>query len=137
MEKNWPRGVSLFPLLPTTYTLQVNPIISTVFGIANGVFEVSFLTWYPLVARHLRCPLKQFLKEQNKYDGMVSDLAEGIGRICGFATLALDDIVCDEAELLDRAVRRMCTLIADAANFICAYAKQHPGSTSYAYCALP
>jgi hypothetical protein len=69
------------------------------------------------------------LKEQKKYDGMVSDLAEGIGRICGFATLALDDIVCDETELLDRAVRKMCTLIADATNFICAYVKQHPGGT--------
>jgi hypothetical protein len=32
-------GLSL-PMLPTTYTLQVNPIISTVFGIANSVFEV-------------------------------------------------------------------------------------------------
>jgi hypothetical protein len=72
---------------------------------------------------------KQFLKEQKKYDSMVSDLAEGIGRICGFATLALDDIVCDETELLDRAVRKMCTLIADATNFICSYAKQHPGGT--------
>jgi hypothetical protein len=116
-------------VLPTTYTLQVNPIISTAFGIANGVFEVWFLAWYPLVARDLLYLLKQFLKEQKKYDGMVSELAEGIGRICKFATLALDDIVCDETELLDRAVRRMCTLIADAASFICAYAKQHPGGT--------
>jgi hypothetical protein len=119
----------LFPLLPTTYTLQVNPIISTAFGIASGIFEVWFLAWYPLVTCHLLCLLNQFLKEQNKYDGMVSDLAEGIGRICGFATLALDDIVCDETELLDRAVRKMCTLIADATNFICDYAKQNPGGT--------
>jgi hypothetical protein len=61
---------------------------------------------------------------------MVLGLSEGIGRICGFATLVLDDIICDEAELLDGAVRRMCTLIAEAANFICDYAKQSAGCTS-------
>ena len=68
---------------------------------------------------------------------MVSDLAEGIGRICGFATLALDDIICDETELLDRAVRKMCTLIADATDFICAYAKLHPGGTTCAIMLFP
>jgi hypothetical protein len=137
MVLNWPRGVSLFPVLLTTYTLQMNPIVSTVFGIANSIFEVWSLAWYPLVIRHSRCLPKQFLKEQKKYDGMVSDLAEEIGRICGFATLALDDIVCDETELLDRAVRKMCTLIADATDFICAYAKQHPGGTPCAIMLFP
>jgi hypothetical protein len=77
------------------------------------------------------------LKEQKKYDDMVSALADGIARILPFATLALEEVVCDETELLDRAIRKMCTLIADAANFICAYAKQHPGGTSRSIILFP
>jgi hypothetical protein len=69
------------------------------------------------------------LKEQRKYDDMVSALTDGLARVLPFATLALEEVVCDETELLDRAVRRMCILIADAANFICAYTKQYTGGT--------
>jgi hypothetical protein len=73
------------------------------------------------------------LKEQKKYDGMVSDLADEIARITPFAKLVLEEIICDETELLSRAVTKMCSLIMDTAKFICAYAKQSPGSTSYSY----
>jgi hypothetical protein len=85
------------------------------------------------VVRPPLTPQPQVLKEQKKYDGMVSELAECIARILPFATLSLEDIVCDETELLDRAVRKMCTLVADTANFICNYAKQNPGGTSNSY----
>jgi hypothetical protein len=77
------------------------------------------------------------LKEQKKCDGMISDLADGIGRITPFAELVLEEIICDEKELLYRAVTKMCTLIMDTAKFICAYAKQSPGGTSCSYCTLP
>jgi hypothetical protein len=77
------------------------------------------------------------LKEQKKYDGMVSELAEWISRILPFATLSLEEIVCDETELLDRAVRKMCTLVADMANFICDYAKQNPAGTPNSYRVIP
>jgi hypothetical protein len=73
------------------------------------------------------------LKEQKKYDGMVSDLADGIGCITPFAKLVLEEIICDETELLYRAVTKMCSLIMDTAKFICAYAKQSPGGTSYSH----
>jgi hypothetical protein len=64
---------------------------------------------------------------------MVSDLADGIARITPFAKLVLEEIICDETELLRRAVTRMCSLIMDTAKFICAYAKQSPSGTSRSY----
>jgi hypothetical protein len=36
------------------------------------------------------------LKEQEIYDEMVSDLADGIGRITPFAELVLEEIIYDE-----------------------------------------
>jgi hypothetical protein len=70
------------------------------------------------------------LKEQKPYDGIISELADGIARILPFAALALEEIVCDKAKLLDAALRNMCTLTAGAANFIYFYAKQQPRGTS-------
>ena len=68
---------------------------------------------------------------------MVSDLADGIGRITPFAKLVLEEIICDETELLRRAVTKMCSLIMDTAKFICAYAKQSPGGASHSDYILP
>jgi hypothetical protein len=90
-----------------------------------------------LIIRHLRCLAKQVLKEQKKYDGMVSDLADEIGRITPFAELVLEEIICDETELLRRAVTKMCSLIIATAKFICAYAKQSPSGRSYSDYILP
>jgi hypothetical protein len=64
---------------------------------------------------------------------MVSDLADGIARITPFAKLVLEDIICDETELLRHAVTKMCSLIMDTAKFICVYAKQSPSGTSRSY----
>jgi hypothetical protein len=77
------------------------------------------------------------LKEQKKYDGMVSELAHGIGRITPFAEHVLEEIICDETELLRRAVTKMCSLIMDTAKFICGYAKQSPSGMLRSYCTLP
>jgi len=60
-------------------------------------------------------------------------MADCVGRILPFSTLILDEIVCKETELLERVVRRMCSLITDAATFICDYAKQSPTSASRFY----
>lgn len=59
---------------------------------------------------------------------MVSDLAAGIGRILPFAERTLDDVLYDEAELLDPLIKKLFDLIVEAATFICEYAKRSPTS---------
>jgi hypothetical protein len=73
---------------------------------------------------------RQILKEQKKRDEAVSDLADGVGRILPFAELVLEDIICEETELLEKVVTNLCVLISDTASFICEYAKQSLASTS-------
>ena len=70
------------------------------------------------------------MKEQKKRDEAVSDLADAVGRILPFAELVMDDIICEETELLERVVGNLCSLIKDTASFICDYAKQSLTSTS-------
>jgi len=59
----------------------------------------------------------------------VSSLADSIARMFPFANLVIEEILCEETELLDREVERLCALIRDAASFICDYAKQSLTST--------
>jgi hypothetical protein len=73
---------------------------------------------------------KQVLKEQKKRDEAVSDLADATGRILPFAELVIEDIICEETELLERVVGNLCALISDTASFICEYTKQSLTSTS-------
>ena len=73
------------------------------------------------------------MKEQKKQDETVSDLADCIGRILPFSTLILDEIICEETEMLERVVRKMFALITDAASFICDYARQSPTGASLSY----
>ena len=57
---------------------------------------------------------------------MVSDLAWGIERILPFATHVLEDVLYDETELLDEAVRKLYDIITDTAEFIVGYPKRSP-----------
>lgn len=60
---------------------------------------------------------------------MVSDLASGIERILPFATHVLEDVLYDETELLDGAIRKLYEVITDTAVFVVDYAKRSPTST--------
>jgi hypothetical protein len=71
------------------------------------------------------------LKEQKKRDEAVSDLADSVSQILPFAELVIEDIICEETELLERAVGKLCALIRDTAGFICEYAKQSLAGTSF------
>jgi hypothetical protein len=71
---------------------------------------------------------EQLLKEQQKYDDMVSDLTDQIERLLPFAKQALEELVYDDTELLEGAVRRLCNLVMEAAEFICDYVKKAPTS---------
>ena len=96
------------------------------FGLVNVTFDVrlnpslSTSSWY--------ADTEQLLKEQNKYDNMVSALAAGIGRILPFAEHMLDDALCNEAELLKPLIKKLFDLMVEAATFICEYAKRSPSS---------
>jgi hypothetical protein len=68
------------------------------------------------------------LKEQKKYDNMVSDLADQIERILPFAKQVLEVIVYDDTELLEGAIRKLYDLIMDTAEFICDYIRRSPAS---------
>jgi hypothetical protein len=109
---------------------QTNSIVKVAFSVAKGAFEVWLSIWCHLVIDRLCHYWKQVLKEQKKRDEAVSDLVDSISRILPFADLVLEDIICEETELLERVVKSLCALIRDTANFICEYAKQSLASTS-------
>ena len=61
---------------------------------------------------------------------MVSDLAKSIRRTLPFAERVLEDVLWDNAELLESLVRKLYDLIVEAATFISKYVKQSPASKS-------
>jgi hypothetical protein len=74
---------------------------------------------------------KQLSKEQRKYDNMVSDLADQIGRILPFAKQVLEEITYEDTDLLEGAVRKLYDLIMDTAEFICDYVRRSPTIMSH------
>ena len=67
----------------------------------------------------------KFLKEQRKYDEMVSDLANGINRILSFAERATEDAIYNDGDLLEKAIGKLYELIVETAAFICSYTKRN------------
>jgi hypothetical protein len=87
---------------------------------------VTFLLLYPLFVCGLPVSVPQLLKN---YDEMGFDLASSIEQILPFATHALEDVLYDETELLEGAIRKLHELITGTAGFLIGYAKQGATST--------
>lgn len=85
---------------------QMNPFANAAFVVVTVTFEL--------------------LKEQQKYDGMLSDLADQIERILPFAKQAPEEIVYDDTELLEGAIGKLYNLIMNMAEFICDYVRRRP-----------
>ena len=66
----------------------------------------------------------QLLKEQNKYDQMPSGLLDRLKRILPLADKVADEIVCEEAEILDELMPRMFEVMQKVAKFSCDYVKR-------------
>jgi hypothetical protein len=67
------------------------------------------------------------LKEQQKYDEMVSDLAGSIDGILPFANTIVNEVIIgDDTALLEDSMTRMFKIVDEAACFICEYVKQRP-----------
>ncbi|KIM28402.1 hypothetical protein M408DRAFT_140848 [Serendipita vermifera MAFF 305830] len=90
---------------------ELNPIAKVAFGIAKVTFDV--------------------LKEQRKYDEMVSDLALSVDRTLPFAKRTLEDVLYDDADVLEEVVRRLHESIVDTAEFLCGYAKRSPATRTF------
>jgi len=93
------------------------------FGLAKATFDVSLFK-YSSIHSWLRSYMK-FLKEQRKYDEMVSDLANGVNRILSFAVRTAGDVLYDEGDLLAKAIGKLYELIVESATFICSYTKRN------------
>jgi hypothetical protein len=61
---------------------------------------------------------------------MVSDLADGVGRIIPFVHKVQEKTVPDDVDLLDEVIRRLFDLAMDTAEFICGYVCRSPLSMS-------
>ena len=64
------------------------------------------------------------MKEQNKYDQMPSSLLDQLQRILPLADKVADEIVCEEAEILDTIMPRMFEVMQGVASFLCGYVKR-------------
>ena len=62
---------------------------------------------------------------------MVSDLADGVGRIIPFVHKAQEQTIDDDVDLLDPVIRRLFELAIDTAEFICSYVHRSPLSRSF------
>ncbi|CAG8716941.1 1631_t:CDS:2, partial [Acaulospora colombiana] len=80
---------------------EMNPFAKAAFAVVTATFEL--------------------LKEQQKGDSMVSELAGQIQRVLPFAQQALEEILYEDTELLESAVKNLFSLIMDAAGVICDY----------------
>ena len=59
---------------------------------------------------------------------MIFDLADVVNRILPFAERAIEDVLYDDVDLLERVIGKMYELIVDTATFICNYTKRNvPG----------
>lgn len=70
------------------------------------------------------------MKEQQKHDGMVSDLAERVGRILSFIKPIQEKNMDEDIELLGGVIKKLYDLILDAAVFTCDYVRRNALSAS-------
>ena len=66
----------------------------------------------------------QLLKEQNKYDQVLSGLFDRMQRILPLTNKVADDIVCEETGILETTIPRMFEVMQTVANFACGYVKR-------------
>jgi len=64
------------------------------------------------------------LKEQNKYDQVLSGLCDRVQRILPLAKQVADNIVSEETEILQELIPRMFEVIHRAARLSCDYVKR-------------
>jgi hypothetical protein len=64
------------------------------------------------------------LKEQNKYDKMLSGILDRLQRILFFADKVADQISCEETGILEKTIPRMFEEIRKVAEFSCGYVKR-------------
>ena len=57
---------------------------------------------------------------------MVSDLADGVGRILPFVRKVQEQTVHDDDDLLEAVIRRLYDIVMDTAEFICGYVHRSP-----------
>jgi len=65
----------------------------------------------------------QLLKEQNKYDQLLSGLLDRMQRILPLADKVTDAFICEEPEPLERITPRMFEVMHRVARFSCDYVK--------------
>ena len=66
----------------------------------------------------------QLLKEQNKYDQILSGFFDRLQRILPLAGKVADEIVCEETEILEKVLPRMFEVMQTVAKFSCDYVKR-------------
>ena len=64
------------------------------------------------------------MKEQNKYDQMPSGLFDRLQRILPLADKVAEDIVYEEAEVLEKLMPRMFEVMQAVAKFSCDYVRR-------------
>jgi hypothetical protein len=64
------------------------------------------------------------LKEQNKYDQVPSGLLNRLQRIVPFADKVVEEIVCEETDILEKIIPRMFGVMQQVAEFSCDYVKR-------------
>jgi hypothetical protein len=63
---------------------------------------------------------------------MVSNLADGVGRILPFVRKVQEQIVHDDDDLLEGVIKGLYDIVMDTATFICSYVRRSPLSMSIA-----
>ena len=63
------------------------------------------------------------MKEQNKYDQITSGLLDRLKYILPFADRAVEEIVCEETDLLKQIIPRMFEVMHKAAKVSCDYVR--------------
>ena len=65
----------------------------------------------------------QLLKEQNKYDQIPLSLFDRLQRLLPLADRVVDEIVCEETDILEEIIPRMFQVMQRVAEFACNYVR--------------
>ncbi|KIM21959.1 hypothetical protein M408DRAFT_333160 [Serendipita vermifera MAFF 305830] len=103
MESSKEQGLDTFIAYGVALS-DVNPAAKMAFSVVKVTFDM--------------------LQEQSKYDELVLDLAESLGKILPYADHILEDALYDELEPLDLAFKKLCITIVETTAFIGEYVKK-------------
>ncbi|KIM25617.1 hypothetical protein M408DRAFT_26159 [Serendipita vermifera MAFF 305830] len=103
MESSTEQRVDIFITYGATLS-EVNPRAKMAFHVVRVTFDM--------------------LQEQSKHDALVLTLATSTGKILAYADRILEDAICDEVELLEPVIKKLCSIIVETAAFICEYVKK-------------